>query len=91
MTDSPDDIALLVDAPLTRAEAGVTPGCWELRVVDLDTRTVLEDVAKVDTEAGIAWRWTHGFSRAHEWVGRYKLMCPPETLAAYKEVWKAWK
>lgn len=91
MTDSPDDITLLVDAPLNRAEAGVIPGWWELRVIDLDTQKVVEDVVRVDTEVGLAWRWTHGFRRAHEWFGRYKLMCKPEVLELYKEEWEAWK
>jgi hypothetical protein len=90
MTDS-DDLTLLVDVPLTRAEAGVTPGSQHLRVVDLDTGMILEDVAKVDTEAGLAWRWTHGFNGAHEWAGRYKMMCPPEVLERYKETWQQWK
>lgn len=89
--DSPD-ITLLVDAPLTRAEAGVTPGHVELRVVDLDTRTVLEDVFKVDAEAGLAWRWIlPGTRQVHEWPGRYKLMCTPEALKRYKEEWLKWK
>lgn len=90
MTDS-EDVTLLVDAPLTRAEAGVTPGSEYLRVVNLDTGLVLEDVAKVDAEAGLAWRWTHGFEGAHEWAGRYKLMCTPEVLKLYKEMWQQWK
>lgn len=82
-------IRLLVDAPLKRAEVEVTPGCHVLEVLDLDTRTLLEDVTKVDVEAGVAWRVIEGTRRSHPWNGRYKLMCTPEALVEYKEAWKA--
>jgi hypothetical protein len=88
MTDT-HDLTRLVDAPLTFCEVERTPGFQHIRVVDLDTMTVLEDVTRVDTKAGIAWRWLPDFSRSHEWSGRYKLMCPPEVLQQFKEVWKA--
>lgn len=86
MTDSD-----LVDAPLTRAEAELTPGWQHLFVVDLSTMRILDDVTKVDTEAGLVWRWVDGLRRASDWNGRYKLMCSKDTLEKFREVWKAWK
>ncbi len=81
----------LVDAPLTFAEVEVTPGCFVLKVIDLDTMTELNDVTKVDTEAGLAWRCIHPelSRRSHPFLGRYKLMCLPEHLKEFEAVWKS--
>lgn len=82
------DLSKMVDAPLTFADAAITPGAHELNVIDLVTSWEVLNVTKVDCEAGLAWIQQHRSERAYELPGRYKLVCSPEALQRYTEVWK---
>lgn len=86
-----NEVTVLVEVPLTIVQAGVTPGYEHIRVVDVDTKTVLTDVTRVNTEAGLAWRRLGGHQTSHPWCGRYRVMCPPEVLERFKEIWSRWK
>ncbi len=76
-----------VDAPLTEAEGQVTPGWQDLHVIDTTTGRTVKDACKVDCDAGLCWRIM--VARGHPWLGSYKIVCSPETLAEYGETWKA--
>lgn len=91
MTPELLEVLTSMRAPLTFAEAGVTPGWDSLFVVDQATKRIIRNATRVDCVAGLVWTVEVRGGRSWMREGEFVLLATYETQRKFAEVWETWK